>query len=61
MSSSVSVSAGNTSRGIGYLSAIGVAIAVQISWGLNHAIGWALLHGLLGWVYVLYRWILQSY
>jgi len=34
---------------------IGIAIAVQISWGLNHSILWAAWHGFLGWFYVIYR------
>jgi len=41
--------------GIGAFTAIGMAIAVQISWGLNHSILWALWHGALGWLYVIYR------
>lgn len=49
------------SAGIGAITAIGVAIAVQISWGLNHSIGWAAWHGFLGWFYVVYRWIVGIY
>jgi len=60
MSSSSRVSSG-VSSGIGTLSAIGIAIAVQISWGINHSIGWALWHGFLGWFYVIYRWMIQLY
>ena len=52
---------GVASSGIGTFSAIGIAIAVQISWGINHAIGWAIWHGLLGWIYVIYRWAINSY
>jgi len=37
------------------LGGIGTAIAVQISWGLNHSILWAAWHGFLGWFYVIYR------
>lgn len=33
---------------------IGSAIAVAISWSLYHSIGWAILHGLFGWFYVIY-------
>lgn len=33
---------------------IGTAMAVTISWSLNHSILWALLHGLFGWFYVIY-------
>lgn len=38
------------SSGIG----LGAAIAVAISWSLNHSILWAILHGLFSWFYVLY-------
>jgi hypothetical protein len=33
---------------------IGMATSVTISWGLNHSILWALLHGTIGWFYVIY-------
>jgi hypothetical protein len=33
---------------------LGAAIAVTISWSLNHSILWAILHGLLSWLYVIY-------
>jgi len=39
-----------TSSGIG----LGAAIAVAISWSQWHSISWALLHGALGWPYVIY-------
>jgi hypothetical protein len=42
-------------NGIGMLTAVGIAIAVQISWGLHHSILWATFHGLLNWIYVIYR------
>jgi len=47
--------AGN--HGISLVTSIGVAVAVQISWTINHSIGWAIWHGILGWIYVIYRWI----
>lgn len=37
------------------ITTIGIAIAVQISWGLNHSILWAAWHGFLAWFYVIYR------
>jgi hypothetical protein len=43
--------------GISIVTAIGVAVAVQISWSINQSIGWAIWHGLLNWIYVIYRWI----
>ena len=51
----------NNSVGVSTFTAIGVAIAVQISWGLNHSIGWAIWHGCLNWFYVFYRWSIGAY
>ncbi len=34
---------------------IGSVLAVVVSWEANHSIAFALLHGLLGWVYVFYN------
>ncbi|HVT11110.1 MAG TPA: hypothetical protein VHE55_02490 [Fimbriimonadaceae bacterium] len=36
---------------------MGVAVAVQISWSINQSVGWAIWHGLLNWIYVIYRLI----
>lgn len=36
--------------GIGF----GSALAITISYTANHSILWAILHGLLGWLYVIY-------
>jgi hypothetical protein len=33
---------------------LGAAIAVTVSWSLNHSLLWAILHGFLSWVYVIY-------
>lgn len=44
-------------HGISLITAVGVAVAVQISWSINHSIGWAIWHGFLNWIYVIYRWI----
>ncbi len=33
---------------------LGSAIAVAISWTLNGSVWWSILHGILGWAYVLY-------
>ena len=33
----------------------GVALAIVISYTANHNIWWAILHGILGWFYVIYR------
>ncbi|GMU31940.1 MAG: hypothetical protein AMXMBFR19_22770 [Chthonomonadaceae bacterium] len=43
--------------GISLFTSIGVAVAVQISWSINQSIGWAIWHGFLNWIYVIYRWI----
>jgi hypothetical protein len=32
----------------------GSALAIAISWSANHSILWAIIHGLLGWFYVIY-------
>ena len=36
--------------GIGF----GTALAITISWSANKSILWAILHGVLGWFYVVY-------
>jgi hypothetical protein len=33
---------------------LGSAIAVTISWSLHKSILWAIIHGVLSWIYVLY-------
>ena len=33
---------------------LGMAIAVAISWSNYNSILWAIIHGLLNWIYVLY-------
>ena len=32
----------------------GSALAIAISWSSNHSILWAIIHGLLSWLYVIY-------
>lgn len=32
----------------------GSALAIAISWSVNKSILWAIFHGLLSWLYVLY-------
>ena len=32
----------------------GSALAIVISWSVNHSILWAIVHGLFSWFYVLY-------
>ncbi len=38
---------------------LGSAIAVTISWSVNHSILWAILHGIFSWAYVLYYAIVR--
>ena len=40
---------------------LGSAIAVVVSWSVNHSIGWAILHGTIGWFYVGYRLYVGGY
>ncbi len=34
---------------------LGTAIAVAISWSVNQSIIWAVVHGFLGWFYVIWN------
>jgi hypothetical protein len=36
--------------GIGF----GTALAISISWSVNHSIIWAMVHGFFSWFYVIY-------
>lgn len=36
--------------GIGF----GTALAIAISWSANKSLLWAVIHGLLSWIYVVY-------
>lgn len=42
--------AGAAQAGIGF----GTALAIAISWSANKSLLWAIIHGLLSWVYVIY-------
>lgn len=33
---------------------LGSAIAVAVSWSLHKSLLWAVVHGFLGWIYVIY-------
>lgn len=33
---------------------MGSALAITISWSANHSILWAIVHGFLSWLYVIY-------
>jgi len=43
---------GGTGLSLGY--ALGMALAVVLSWSRNSSIAWGILHGLLSWGYVIY-------
>ena len=32
----------------------GSALAIAISWSVNHSILWAIIHGIFSWLYVIY-------
>lgn len=38
---------------------LGNIIAVVISWSRNKSILWAIIHGILGWLYVIYALIVK--
>lgn len=39
---------------------LGTIVAVVISWSRNKSILWAIIHGLLGWLYVIYALIVKA-
>ena len=39
---------------------LGTIIAVVISWSRNKSILWAIIHGILGWIYVIYALIVKT-
>lgn len=43
-------SEGFVRAGIGF----GTALAMVISWSMNASLFWVIVHGLLGWIYVVY-------
>jgi len=42
--------------GVGF----GSALAIAISYNANHSILWAIIHGILGWLYVIYFALFRS-
>jgi hypothetical protein len=42
--------------GVGF----GSALAIAISYTANHSILWAIIHGILGWLYVIYYALFRS-
>ncbi len=47
------------SEGARYGITFGAALAIAISWSINKSILWALLHGFLSWIYVIYYVIVR--
>jgi len=39
---------------------LGTIIAVVISWSRNKSILWAIVHGILGWIYVIYALLVKK-
>jgi len=39
---------------------LGTIIAVVISWSRNKSILWAIIHGILGWLYVIYALVVKN-
>jgi len=37
----------------------GSALAIVISWSLNKSVLWAIIHGILSWIYVIYYVIVK--
>jgi hypothetical protein len=50
MSESTSRSKDAAKVGVGF----GTALAITISWSANKSILWAIIHGALSWIYVVY-------
>ena len=39
---------------------LGTIVAVVVSWSRNKSILWAIIHGLLGWLYVIYAILVRN-
>ncbi len=39
----------------------GMILAMIISWNKNHSILWAILHGILSWLYVVYTGLIKIF
>jgi hypothetical protein len=47
-------------EGAKYGVSFGSALAIAISYTANHSILWAIIHGILGWLYVIYYAMFRS-
>lgn len=52
--SSSTVSQSSSGGGVSAIGAIGMGLAAYCSWMINQSIGWACVHALCGWLYLLY-------
>jgi hypothetical protein len=43
-------------QGVGF----GSALAIAISWSVNKSLLWAIIHGILSWIYVVYYAIMRD-
>lgn len=64
MSDGIFVNKQNTASDTGVMSiksivTVGTAIAVNVSWDVNHSVLMATLHGFLSWFYVIYYLIVR--
>jgi hypothetical protein len=41
-------------KGISFLTAVGIALATAISYSTYQSVGWAVVHGICNWFYVVY-------
>ena len=41
-------------RMLGYFTTVGQVLALALSFAKWHSLGWAIIHGILGWVYLVY-------
>jgi hypothetical protein len=47
-------------EGAKYGASFGSALAIAISYGNNHSVLWAIVHGIFSWVYVVYFALLYA-
>ena len=45
-------------KGVSFLTAVGIALATAISYSKYQSVGWAIVHGICNWFYVIYAlWV----
>jgi hypothetical protein len=47
-------------EGAKYGASFGSALAIAVSYSNNHSLVWAIVHGILSWVYVIYFAIVHA-